>query len=104
MRITVHLLTVGRFTGIFFAITGKVNMSWNSVSHAWLMRQSTDRVQLALRSDNYGDQLVAKRILETPTNWQHWESEYSGLMHAVSESRVARAQTLALKRAALRSA
>ena len=75
-------------------------MSWNSVSHARLMRQSTDRVQLALRSDNYGDQLVVKRILETPTNWQHWQSEHSGLMHAVSESRVARAQTLALTRCA----
>ncbi len=77
-------------------------MHGNSVSHARLMRQSTDRVELALHSDNYGDQLVAKRILESSHTWQHWESEHSGLMHTVAANRIARAQALALKRAALR--
>ncbi len=74
----------------------------NAISHARLMRESTDRVQIALRSDNPGEQLVAHRILENPTVWQRWESEHSGIMRQVSINGFMRTQVAVLKRAAFR--
>ncbi len=73
-----------------------------SVSHARLMRESTDRIELALHGENHREQLIARRILETPRNYQHWESEHSGLMHDAAEYGAARSQTVSLKRAAMR--
>jgi len=77
-------------------------MHRTSVSHARLMRESTDRIELALHGDNHREQLIARRILETPRNWQQWESEHSGLMHEVAEFGASRAQSISLKRAAMR--
>ena len=74
----------------------------NSLSHARLMRESTDRVHTALHGGNALEQLVARRILETPGNWQHWESEHSSLMHKVADFGGSRPQTVMLKRAAIR--
>jgi hypothetical protein len=66
------------------------------------MRESTDRIELALHGDNHREQLIARRILETPRNWQQWESEHSGLMHEVADFGASRAQSISLKRAAMR--
>jgi hypothetical protein len=66
------------------------------------MRESTDCVEGALRSKDPKEYLVAHRVLETPTAWQLWEHEHSGLMRQVADSRVLRTQAAALRHAALR--
>src|SRR5271167_127416 len=65
------------------------------------MRESTDRVQKALYSDNANEQLVASRLLETPAAFRTWESEHSGLMHEVATG-FRRTHAALLKKAAFR--
>jgi hypothetical protein len=66
------------------------------------MRESTDRIESALRSDDYKEHLVAQRILENPTTWQLWENEHSGLMRQVADYGALRTQAAALRHTALR--
>jgi hypothetical protein len=66
------------------------------------MRESTDRVEIALRSDDAEEQLVATRVLENPSIWRQWETEHSGLMRLVSVPGFRRTQVAMLKRATLR--
>ncbi len=77
-------------------------MLHHAISHARLMRESTDRVEAALRSRDCSDQLIARRVLESPVVWQQWESEHSGLMHQLANCGVLPAQVAALKRTTLR--
>jgi hypothetical protein len=76
-------------------------MHRNTVNHELLMRESTDRVQKALYSDNPNEQLVARRLLESAAAFQTWESEHSGLMREIATG-FRRTQTALLKKAALR--
>jgi hypothetical protein len=73
----------------------------NTVNHQILMRESTDRVQKALYSDNPNEQLVARRLLESPAAFQTWESEHSGLMREVATG-FWRTQAALLKKATFR--
>ncbi len=66
------------------------------------MRESTDRVESALNSDDDKEHLVAHRILESSKTWSLWESEHSGLMRQVAEYGVLRTQAAALRHTALR--
>jgi hypothetical protein len=66
------------------------------------MRESTDRIESALRSDDDGERQVAYRLAENSTTWQRWESEHSSLMHQVADSRVVWTQTVTLRQTALR--
>src|SRR6202051_395408 len=74
----------------------------HTISHARLMRVSTDRVQAALSSSDNNEQLVARRILENPSVWSQWEKEHSGLMRQLANCGVRRAQIAALKHANFR--
>jgi hypothetical protein len=74
----------------------------SAISHARLMRESTDRVESALHGDDQKEHLVAQRILESPQTWQRWESEHSNLMRQVSENGVLRNQAAALRHTSLR--
>jgi hypothetical protein len=74
----------------------------HTISHARLMRVSTDRVQTALMSSDNNEQLVARRILESPTVWSQWEKEHSGLMRQLANCGVRRVQVAALKHANFR--
>jgi hypothetical protein len=74
----------------------------NAISHARLMRVSTDRVQTALKSVDHNEQLVARRILESPTAWSQWEREHSGLMRQLANCGLRRVQIAALKHANFR--
>jgi hypothetical protein len=74
----------------------------SAFSHARLMRESTDRVERALRSDDGKELLVAQRVLATPESWSAWELEYSGLMRQVADFVALRNQAGALRHAALR--
>jgi hypothetical protein len=74
----------------------------SAISHARLMRESTDRVETALRGDDDKEHLVAHRILESTKTWQLWESEHSSLMRQVAEYSVLRNQAAALRHTALR--
>jgi hypothetical protein len=74
----------------------------HTISHARLMRVSTDRVQTALKSSDNNEQLVARRILENPSVWSQWEKEHSGLMRQLANCGVRRAQVAALKHANFR--
>src|ERR1700692_3391091 len=74
----------------------------HTISHARLMRVSTDRVQAALSSSDNNEQLVARRILENPSVWSQWEKEHSGLMRQLANCGVRRAQVAALKHANFR--
>jgi hypothetical protein len=74
----------------------------SAFSHARLMRESTDRIESALRSVDAKEHLVAQRVLATPGSWNAWELEHSGLMRQVSDFVVLRNQAVALRHASLR--
>jgi hypothetical protein len=74
----------------------------SAISHSRLMRESTDRIESALRSADDKEHLVANRILENPKTWQLWESEHSSLMRQVADYGVLRTQAAALRHTALR--
>lgn len=77
-------------------------MQRSAFSHARLMRESTHRIESALRSGDSKEHLVAQRILATPGSWSAWELEHSGLMRQVADFVVLRNQAVALRHAALR--
>jgi hypothetical protein len=77
-------------------------MHRSAISHARLMRESTDRVERALRDDDDKEHLIAHRILETPKTWELWEVEHSSLMREVADYSVLRTQAIALRHTALR--
>jgi hypothetical protein len=66
------------------------------------MRESTHRMESALRSNDSREHLVAQRILATPGSWNAWELEHAGLMRQVADFVVLRNQAVALRHAALR--
>jgi hypothetical protein len=74
----------------------------SAISHSRLMRESTDRIESALRSDDEKENIVAHRILESPRTWQLWESEHSGLMRQIADYGVLRTQAAALRQTSLR--
>jgi hypothetical protein len=74
----------------------------SAISHSRLMRESTDRIESALRSADDKEHLVAHRLSESPTTWQLWENEHSGLMRQVADYGVLRTQAAALRQTALR--
>ncbi|MGA2397659.1 MAG: hypothetical protein ABSG30_06325 [Steroidobacteraceae bacterium] len=71
------------------------------ISHARLMRASTDRVEAALKHGEAGEQLIARRILESATSWEQWERAHSDLMRRIA-SRNARLQVEELKQTTFR--
>lgn len=77
-------------------------MNRNSVNHERLMRESTDRVQSALYSDNPDEQLVATRLLENAAAFLTWEGEHSGLMREVANAGYEPMQTALLKKTTIR--
>ena len=66
------------------------------------MRESTDRIESALRGEDDRERQVAYRLAENSATWQRWESEHSSLMHQVADFGVLRNQAAALRQAALR--
>jgi hypothetical protein len=74
----------------------------SAFSHAKLMRESTSRIESALRSEDVKEHLIAQRILATPGAWNAWELEHSGLMRQVADFVALRNQAVALRHAALR--
>lgn len=74
----------------------------SAFTHARLMRESTDRIEGALRSHEPQEHLIAQRIFATPTAWAAWELEHSGLMRQVADFVALRNQAVALRHAALR--
>jgi hypothetical protein len=76
-------------------------MLHHAISHARLMRESTDRVQAALKSADALEQLVARRVLENPDVWGLWEREHSNLMRRLADCG-ARAQVGELKQTTFR--
>jgi hypothetical protein len=74
----------------------------SAFSHAKLMRESTNRIEGALRSTDAHEHLVAQRLLANPGVWNAWEIEHSGLMRQVADFVALRNQAVALRHAALR--
>jgi hypothetical protein len=66
------------------------------------MRESTDRIESALRSDDDKEHQVAYRVAENSATWQRWENEHSNLMHHVADYGGLRNQAAALRQTALR--
>jgi hypothetical protein len=66
------------------------------------MRESTDRIESALRSDDDKERMVAFRLAESTKSWQLWEDEHSGLMRQIADYGVLRTQAAALRQTALR--
>jgi hypothetical protein len=66
------------------------------------MRESTERIESALRSKDPKEHLIAQRILATPGAWSAWELEHSVVMRQVADFVVLRNQAVALRHAALR--
>jgi len=66
------------------------------------MRESTDRIESALRSEDDKDHFIAHRILESTRTFHSWELEHSGLMRQVADYGKLQTQGLALRHAALR--
>lgn len=73
-----------------------------SLDHRRLMRESSDRVGVALRGDDPMEQLVVSRLLESPAMFRIWESEHSGLMREVANTGFGRTQAAVLKKATFR--
>jgi hypothetical protein len=74
----------------------------SAISHSRLMRESTDRIEIALRSDDAKEHLIAHRLSESSRTWQLWEDEHSSLMRQVADYGVLRTQAAALRQTALR--
>jgi hypothetical protein len=74
----------------------------SAISLARLMRESTDRIELALQSEDDREHLVARRISENARTWELWENEHSGLMRQVADYGVLRTQAAALRHTSLR--
>jgi hypothetical protein len=74
----------------------------SAISHARLMRESTDRIERALGSDDDKEHLVARRVSENARTWELWENEHSGLMRHVADYGVLRTQAAALRQTTLR--
>jgi hypothetical protein len=66
------------------------------------MRESTNRIESALRSSDDHEHVVAQRLLSTAGSWSAWELEHSGLMRQVADFVVLRNQAVALRHTALR--
>ena len=77
-------------------------MHRSAISHARLMRESTDRIERALDSDDDKEHLVARRVSENARSWELWENEHSGLMRQVADYGVLRTQAAALRQTTLR--
>ena len=77
-------------------------MHRSAISHSRLMRESTDRIETALRSEDDQEQRVAHRLAESSKTWELWENEHSGLMRQVADYGVLRTQAAALRQTALR--
>jgi hypothetical protein len=77
-------------------------MRQSAFSHTRLMRESTDRVQAALKTGDSTEQMIARRMLENPAAWELWEREHSSLMRQVANYTVRRAQVEALKQTTFR--
>jgi len=73
-----------------------------AISHARLMRESTDRVEAALRSNDLGERLVACRVLESVDVWRLWEAEHSNLMRQLANCGGPQLQVAALKQTTIR--
>src|ERR1700704_776621 len=74
----------------------------SAISHSRLMRESTDRIELALRSDDDKEHLIAHRMSENSKTWELWEHEHSGLMRQIADYGVLHTQAAALRQTALR--
>jgi len=90
------------FTAVQPVSRGRLLVQRSAFSHARLMRESTHRIESALRSDDPKEYLVAQRILATAGSWNAWELEHSVLMRQVADFVVLRNQAVALRHAALR--
>jgi hypothetical protein len=66
------------------------------------MRESTDRIERALHSEDDKEHQVARRISENARTWELWENEHSGLMRQVADYGVLRTQAAALRQTTLR--
>jgi hypothetical protein len=71
------------------------------MSHARLMRLSTDRVEAALKEGENSEQHLARRIMESAASWEQWERAHSDLMRRVASCN-ARLQIDELKQTSLR--
>jgi hypothetical protein len=65
-------------------------MRHHAISHARLMRESTDCVEAALASEDVTEQLIARRVLESPEAFDAWEREHASLMRPLSNVSVRR--------------
>ena len=65
------------------------------------MRESTDRVQLALQGDDPVEKMVANRLVQNPTAFRAWENEHAGLMREVAMPGTRPVQAAVLKKAAV---
>jgi len=74
----------------------------HAIGHTRLMRESTARVEAALRSGDGREQLIASRVLESPALWQQWECEHSMLMRRLADCGQWQAQVESLKQATFR--
>ncbi len=77
-------------------------MHRSAISHSRLMRESTDRIESALRSGDEYEHRIAHRLAENSKTWELWEHEHSGLMRQVADYSVLRTQAAALRQTALR--
>ena len=71
------------------------------MSHARLMRLSTDRVEAVLKYGETSEQLLARRVMESATSWEQWERAHSDLMRRIASCN-ARLQIDELKQTTLR--
>jgi hypothetical protein len=62
-------------------------MHTHGLSRAFLMEESEARIEGLAREGSTPQALVARRMIEEPHLYRHWESEHDRLMRAVAETR-----------------
>lgn len=67
------------------------------ISHVRLMRESEDRVERAVRSEDPCERMIAGRVLETPSLQRTWTAEHFSLLQGVAAQRGPDNQVSALK-------
>ena len=72
-------------------------MLHSAITHAQLMQVSEQRLEAAVRAGSPQEQLVASRVMDSPSVWTRWENEHAGLMRAVALQRRPSRQATTLK-------
>ncbi len=75
-------------------------MRVNAITHARLMEESEQRIEIAARQGSPSQALIARRMLDDLQAYRRWEAEHDRLMRGIANERNRMGQLSALRSAA----